>query len=1107
MSNKKLKHRSKSLLITLMAAALLAASVLTGTQIVNAEESVAATSSDGTQTYRSTTDAWNAALKGTKIVLQSNWSLSSRLVVSSGSNVTIEMNGHTISRNLKDYESNGEVIEMEDDASLTLLGNDNPNKSSNIRCVDFDREDIDGESNYKFMWLTSGGFINGGLSTNGAGGIHMHENSSLTLDNVAVAGNFTKSSIFYSDNGGGIKMAGDNCKLTMKNNAYVDYNYAYDYGGGVYIDGDYCKITMENGCHINNNRADKQGGGVYMNQENITISGGAISGNKAKNGGGIYNNDSNNTVSDCKITKNTASESGGGLYCDSLKDISLTGIVYILDNKRGDATDDDLYLQTGAASQAYLVSAPAEKSAIGIRLEEGNIPDSGLQVAKNQTTYNEGMFFSNLSSFYVFHRYSDKTLFLKKGTTEKSYYVVINGERYKSYKEGETAGTNGKKNGELFWKWIAADGISLSDLKSQYSSLTTFKMPANSVFLTAGYVTPVDKLTLTVDMPKGGEKLDTKATLSWIDDDNKVQEKDIAITWYEINSRGETAASENAKNKCKYYFKADIREGTTAYLKLSEKLNEESVTVVFEGDDSKSTTANSATLSNGVLSVVSKSQEAEYGKITISDVVLNVDTPTSGLQLPTKATLSWNADRTTKTADVFVHWYVDINGEENLASLGKADYDTTYTPELCIYASQQEDLSFDYDATVENVTLTYGDSDENQIQSVYKNSAGNIVIKGKPVTTSKPEVTRVPGGSITVQSGTSIEELENHLPKTVLAYIGTLTGEKATSLPLNIDDGDYDSVAYEYEGIITSSGNVDIPLNITSDSEVAMPDTDDTTCIYTLQVNVTEKQDLPQAEVPAIDKNSGTYKQTSLTVNASCGTENAVIKYKVDDGAEQTYDSETGIVLSGKEMAQTTHTLTVWAEAEGFSKSNEIIANYILDDLRSDSSSDYAQVITVYYKDSSEKDSNWKEAKSYICRHGSQISILVPDVDGLIFDKWVNLPDGVTESKADDSILNIENVQDNIDLYAIYNSAEETPEDPSQKTTDGDDKDQTQEPTSASPENNQSTADLKNAANKANSKDVVKTGDENNMIIWMMMLIAGCGVVAGAVVVSRKKDN
>ena len=962
-----------TLLAALLALAAIAGATLTGVQTANAQE-IVASSEDGTQTYTSVSSAWNAARSGTKIVMQSNWQLDSRLVVSSGKNVTIEMNGCIISRTHKDYETNGEVIEMESNSSLTLLGNNNPNKSADVRCVDFDRDSIDGESNYKYSWVTSGGFINGGLSANGAGGIHMHEGATLTLDNVAVVGNFTKSSVWTAA-GGGIQMAGNNCKLVMKNKALIDSNYAYDYGGGVYVNGDSCSISMSGGSHINGNRADKQGGGVYvnsdnctlnmsddcyingnradttgggiyLNQEKATISGGVISENTADKGAGIYNNDSYNTISDCTIINNTANTAGGGIYCDSLKDISLTGVVYVLDNKRASSSDgnldDDLYLQTGAASQAYLASAPSSKSAIGIRVEIGNVPSNGIQVATNQTTFTEGMFFSNLPSLYIQHRYSDKCMFLRWGATEKSYYVVINGEKYGSWKQGDTVATNGQKEGEWFWKWVSATGISLTDLKNQKSSLTTFKMPANSVFLTAGYVTPVDKLTLNVDTPKGGESLAKTATLSWTDDDNVVQEKEIDITWYEVTASGDVAASEKANNNCSYYFKADIQETTKQYLKLSTSLNKESVTIKFSGDSeesSTSSTAKAASLSNGVLSVESNSVKSEYGTIIASDVALNTDKPEGGVQLPTKATLSWTANGVAKTADVFLHWYVNINGEENLASLGKADYNTTYTPEICIYASQQKDLDFNYNATAENVILTYGDSEENQIQTVNVNSVGNIVLKGKPITTSKPKVTRVTGGSITVQSGTSLAELKDTLPANVVAYVESLTGEKATSLPIAKDSGNYSAIVDEY-GAVTSSGTVYIPLNITADSDVALPDSQDSNYTYALQVNVTEKQDLPQAEAPKLDVDSGTFKQTSLTVHATCGTENAVIKYKLDDGSEQAYNPETGIVLSGQENAQVTHTITVWAEAEGFSKSNELIASYLLDDLQSDSGDD-----------------------------------------------------------------------------------------------------------------------------------------------------------------------
>ncbi len=62
--------------------------------------------------FTSIIDAWDAACDGTLIYLNKDWELSSRLILYSGNNATLNLNGHSITRMLDDYESDGEVIYM-----------------------------------------------------------------------------------------------------------------------------------------------------------------------------------------------------------------------------------------------------------------------------------------------------------------------------------------------------------------------------------------------------------------------------------------------------------------------------------------------------------------------------------------------------------------------------------------------------------------------------------------------------------------------------------------------------------------------------------------------------------------------------------------------------------------------------------------------------------------------------------------------------------------------------------------------------------------------------------------------------------------------------------
>jgi predicted outer membrane repeat protein len=245
------------------------------------ENNIVAQSEDGTQTYTDYSSAWNAAKSGQNIVLMSDWYTSEHLVVGTSETVTIEMNGHMISRNLgESTKKDGEVIYVEENATLNLNGN---NASKTL----FAYVGYDESNQYASRRLTSGGLITGGASSNGAGGIHMKKQSTVNLNHVGVAGNI--ASTFYNCAGGGINIDGSDCFLDMKD-SYVVYNKAR-YGGGIHVDGSNVIINMDHST-ISNNYAVENGGGVNSNWDATYV---------------CMNNDS-------RIIKNYAGDDGGGIY-------------------------------------------------------------------------------------------------------------------------------------------------------------------------------------------------------------------------------------------------------------------------------------------------------------------------------------------------------------------------------------------------------------------------------------------------------------------------------------------------------------------------------------------------------------------------------------------------------------------------------------------------------------------------------------------------------------------------------------------------------------------------------------------------------------------------
>ena len=288
-------------------ASLLSLGLLLSPISLQADEIVAVASDNSA--YTSYKGAWAAAQSGLKVTMMEDWNLEDRLVVEENQNVTIEMNGFKINRNLYDDESyGGEVIYLSENSTLTLTGNNYKDTQINFKGYNESTDPSD-------LTITSGGLVTGGYSKNGAGGIHMKSGSKLYLENVAVAGN---SSTLHNTNGGGININNDDCQLHMTN-AQICYNHS-GYGAGIYVAGENEQIVMD-ASSISNNYATKDGGGIYSNKDATYITmtnGSSIKNNYAStDGGGIYFDNPYCQVrspdKSAEISNNTALTNGGGV--------------------------------------------------------------------------------------------------------------------------------------------------------------------------------------------------------------------------------------------------------------------------------------------------------------------------------------------------------------------------------------------------------------------------------------------------------------------------------------------------------------------------------------------------------------------------------------------------------------------------------------------------------------------------------------------------------------------------------------------------------------------------------------------------------------------------
>ena len=153
--------------------------------------------------------------------------------------VTLNLNGHTIDRDLSDWKWNGEVIYVDENANVII----------------------------------NNGTITGGWSGGGAGGIHIDDGARVELNNVSI-----KDNTADDDDGGGIAVY-DGATLTMNGGSFVDNelngkesectNY---YGGAVYVED---STATFNGVTFQNNYTEYNtcyGAAIYAADSNVTIS-------------------------------------------------------------------------------------------------------------------------------------------------------------------------------------------------------------------------------------------------------------------------------------------------------------------------------------------------------------------------------------------------------------------------------------------------------------------------------------------------------------------------------------------------------------------------------------------------------------------------------------------------------------------------------------------------------------------------------------------------------------------------------------------------------------------------------------------------------------------
>ena len=231
----------------------------------------------------------NAITNGVEnIQLTANIQLENYLNIN-GKTVTIDLNGHSLSRNLSEYASNGHIF--------WVHANDN---------------NIGGHLTIKDSSTDKKGSIEGGNATNG-GGINVWPDCSLTVNDITFKNN-------HAGQSGGAIFVRENATANISNASFTG-NSAGDHGGAIWNRG----TVRATNCSFENNSANDVGAlyNAVLTENNVTYAGTAtltgctFTGNSSTTGAGALANALGNTemtIKNCTITDNSAGGHGGGIW-------------------------------------------------------------------------------------------------------------------------------------------------------------------------------------------------------------------------------------------------------------------------------------------------------------------------------------------------------------------------------------------------------------------------------------------------------------------------------------------------------------------------------------------------------------------------------------------------------------------------------------------------------------------------------------------------------------------------------------------------------------------------------------------------------------------------
>ncbi len=255
-------------------------------------------------------DALNVFDVDIDVKLGADITLSNYLGITNGKNVTLDLNGHTLKRNLSGANDYGSVIRVSTGSKLTIEDSSGDNSGT----ITGGRSTYGGGiSNHGSLTLM-GGTISSNLATGAGGGVY---NAPSTVGGTPAQFDMQGGVILgnWGADGGGIyNYRGSSVGIS---GGVISGNTSNAGGGGLVNYGE----AFISGCTIHNNQATTRGGAIWTSGE-LYLGTATILGNQAKEAGGAiyYDNGSKGDLNSTVITSNSALD-GGALYVEQTANI------------------------------------------------------------------------------------------------------------------------------------------------------------------------------------------------------------------------------------------------------------------------------------------------------------------------------------------------------------------------------------------------------------------------------------------------------------------------------------------------------------------------------------------------------------------------------------------------------------------------------------------------------------------------------------------------------------------------------------------------------------------------------------------------------------------